>query len=251
MKIIPFLKNWKQKNQDRKMESAVARRMADFYRALACDKKCHTEESRLKVIRAMERLLEAMEASPTGRMLNALASDMEAVFKKRYQNIFASVPPKPLLRIKYFCGILLELAPLIVEKDLQIRYFSLSDFRNVMSIGIEGAVIEWLESDMETGKIYSDMEAEYPFYEMDFTGENMRMILGEILTKIISIDPMESRKKKNEFIWELLRLSEADFRMQFSICDVLGQRIAAGYLLPECDEIREWKPGFLEKGHVL
>lgn len=250
-KIIPFLKNWQQKIQDRKLEAAVARRMMDFYRALACDKKCHTEESRLKVIRVMERLLEAMEDAPTGRMLNALADDMKAVFKERYQNIFASAPSTPLLRIKYFCRILLELAPFTAGEDLQVKYFALSDFRNVVSIGIENAVAEWTESDAEAGKIYSDMEEDYPFYEIDFTGENMGILLNDILAKIISIDPMESGKKKKGFIWELLRLSEADFRMQFAICDVFGQRIAAGYLLPECDEIRGWMPDFLQEDHLL
>ena len=249
-KIIPFFKRWRQKNQDRKLEAAVARRMMDFYRALACDKRLHTEESRLKVIQAMEKLLEAMDASPTGRMLNALASDMEAVFKEQYQNIFASAPSLPLLRIKYFCGILLKLTPFTASEDLQTKYFALSDFRNVMSIGIEGAVTEWLESDMETEKIYSDMEADYPFYEMNFTEENMKAVLEEILKKIISIDPTENDNKK-KYIWELLKLSETDFRMQFSICDVFGQRIAVGCPLPECDEIRGWLPNFLQEDHLL
>ena len=250
-KIIPFFKRWRQKNQDRKLEAAVARRMMDFYRALACDKRLHTEESRLKVIQAMEKLLEAMDASPTGQMLNALASDMKTVFKERYQNIFASAPFAPLLRIKYFCRILFELTLFTTGEYLQVKYFALSDFRNIVSSGIEDAVAKWLESDREAEKIYSEMEADYPFYEMDFTEENMGMILGEILTKIISIDPMESGKKKKGFIWELLRLSEADFRMQFAICDVFGQRIAAGYLLPECDEIRGWMPDFLQEDHLL
>lgn len=237
--------------KDRKLEATVARRMMDFYRALACDKKRQTEESRLKVIRAMEKLLEGMELSPTGRMLNALASDMEAVFRERYQKIFASAPSTPLLRIKYFCRILFELAAFTDGADLQVKYFALSDFRNVVSGGIEDAVAEWTKSDAAAGKIYSEMETEYPFYEMDFTEENMSMILGEILTKIISIDPMECGKKKKEFIWELLRLSETDFRMLFSICNVLGQRIASGYLLPGCDEIRGWLPNFLQEDHLL
>lgn len=249
-KIIPFFKRCRQKMRDRKLESTVARRMMDFYRALACDKRLHTEESRLKVIQAMEKLLEAMDASPTGRMLNALASDMEAVFKEQYQNIFASAPSLPLLRIRYFCGILLELAPFTAVEDLQTKYFALSDFRNVMSIGIEGAVTEWLESDAEAGKIYSDLEEDYPFYERDFSKENMKAVLEEILKKIISIDPTENDSKK-KFIWELLKLSEADFRMQFAICDVFGQRIASGYLLPECNEIRGWLPDFLQEDHLL
>lgn len=237
--------------KDRKLEATVARRMMDFYRALACDKRLHTEESRLKVIQAMEKLLEAMDASPTGQMLNALASDMKTVFKERYQNIFASAPSAPLLQIKYFCRILFELAAFTDGEDLRVKYFALSDFRNIVSSGIEDAVAKWLESDREAEKIYLEMEAEYPFYEIDYTGENIGILLNDILAKIISIDPMESGKKKKGFIWELLRLSEADFRMQFAICDVFGQRIAAGYLLPECDEIRGWMPDFLQEDHLL
>ncbi len=250
-KIGTFLKNQSRKKRDRKREAAVDQRIADFYRAVANDEKCNTEESRNEAARVMEDLLDAMGASPIGQMLDAFADDMGTVFKDRYRNIFASAPSSPLPRIRYFCGVLLELAPFTAGEDQQVKYFALSDFRNVLSGGIEGAVAEWTKSDTEAGTVYSQLEPEYPFYEMDFNEDNMGTVLGEILTKLRSIDPMESEGKKKEFIWELLRLSEVGFRMQFAVCDVLGKRIAAGYPLPGCDEIRGWMPDFLAEDHLL
>lgn len=85
------------------------------------------------------------------------------VFRRRYSKVFEAAPDMPAARVKYFCGILLKLVPLIAEGDWEHRCFAYDDFCNIYMEGVDLTAQDWCRFDQGIEKIEDSVQTEYPF----------------------------------------------------------------------------------------
>lgn len=183
-------------------------KMEAFERAVAVDTENHTEESALAVLAAMAELNSVMANTPFGRYVADERKKREDDFRKRYKDVFGSAPDMPVARIKYFCGVLLNLWPDVEKGDWEARRLAYDDFFSMYTEGVDKSFSDWCNIDQKTDEMVNDVQDEYPFLQLEVTKDNIGTLLFETLDKIISIRSEVGDAIKKDFLWELVRLFE-------------------------------------------
>lgn len=207
-RIIPIGRFRKKREKEEKEWMELDEKMEAFEHAVAVDTENHTEESALAVLAAMDKLNSVMANTPFGRYVADERKKREDDFRKRYKDVFGSAPDMPVARIKYFCGVLLNLWPDVEKGDWEARRLAYDDFFSMYTEGVDKSFSDWCNIDQETDEMVNDVQDEYPFLQLEVTKDNMGTLLSETLDKIISIRPEVGDAIKKDFLWELVRLFE-------------------------------------------
>lgn len=206
--IIPIGRFRKKREKEEREWKKLDRRMEAFEKAAAADAENHTAESVMAVLAAMAELNDAMANNPFGRYAAREQQKREDDFKKRYKDVFAGAPDMPVARIKYFCGVLLNLWPDVEKGDWEARRLAYDDFFSMYTEGVDKSFSDWCNIDQKTDEMVNDVQDEYPFLQLEVTKDSMGALLSETLDKIISIRPEVGDAIKKDFLWELFRLFE-------------------------------------------
>lgn len=206
--IIPIGRFRKKREKEEREWKELDRRMEAFEKAAAADAENHTAESAMAVLAAMNGLNRAMANTPFGRYLALEQKKREDDFRKRYEDVFGSAPDMPVARIKYFCGVLLNLWPDVEKGGCKSKGSVFDDFFSIYSEGVDKSFSDWCKIDQKTDKMMDDVQDEYPFLQMEVRKDNMGTLLPETLERLISARPEEGAVAKKEFLWELVKLFE-------------------------------------------
>lgn len=206
--IIPIGRFRKKREKEEREWKELDRRMEAFEKAAATDAENHTAESVMAVLAAMNGLNRAVANNPLGRYVAVVQKKRENAFKKRYKDVFAGAPDMPIARIKYFCGVLLNLWSVVEKGDLEKRRLAYNDFFSMYKEGVDKVFSGWCNIDQKIDEMVNDVQDEYPFLQLEVTKDNMGTLLSETLDKIISIRPEVGDAIKKDFLWELVRLFE-------------------------------------------
>lgn len=166
-----------------------------------------TVESAIRMMASLGEVVRFMLNTSFGRQIAEAERKEDEDFKRRYQEIFDGAPDMPAARIKYFCGVLLELWRAVEAGGLKCESIEYDDFCRIYMDGVDRSVSDWCRRDRKTKETDDEVQTGYPFFELEVTKQNMGCLLSETLEKIISARP-EGGAAKKDFLRELLRLFE-------------------------------------------
>lgn len=195
----------KKEEKEAEAQREVERTGEVYERACAAVEADDSLENVEAMLAAGADLAWALCQTEAGQYLMEAEEKRNKALQEKFKEVFEAAPDLPFARIKYFCPLMLDLVPAVMEGDRKDRSVAFDDFFYVFTDGIDMAVSAWSCYDQRVEDCIDELRMEYPILQPDTIRENIESLLTEILQKMASFVISDDTARK-DFLREYVKL---------------------------------------------